>query len=879
MDPEQESCKGDAEELPIEPVASQSEVDSGYFSRDRAITSEIPSQDRLININDPVSRASKTFSGKSFFAKSKQPELLLFRDAHIPNEFYSRFQDLVQLYDCPLKSKLKPKFMSWKVKVFGENENTKRPYIVILCDPASTKKLAKFFSKKEIKQQCEGTEGLPPLPVLVITSEPRKVDADSDISTVFGREDVLPESASSCGESIKIVHGGKAKMATLGGIVKVTTRGEVKLYGITAGHILHEDQVDDDASIGDLSESSESDTESEDESCSETDSIFTTASLPEIHVPTEDGGCNFGWTKIGQVMKPMVATQTSEDRNLDWCLVELAGEAKKRMNTVKILLDQDGLGSDEYWVSNRIDTVYLREYGDVVDKPVLYQPGTEPGYLRGTINTMPAFMHQSPSNKMARVYNMTWNSEWDQVSAGDCGSWVVDLNVGSFGRGHHSLYGHIVAVDIFDEAYVVPFEDTMEQMAKYLGAEAVGLPLCEDFMSTSSASHKSLDGKLATEPSGTILREIFGYKNDKDSPRDSFHGGGIRQRDTRVDDLPEPSAKSKPLSEFESALLGSKLEFSLNSKAALRSGIGTWRDPFRLLSDAQRAPPPPYYPNYIFELHKYCQNHGLQRPVYGEGDMVIPNNLGLRSQATVYIGGILYGASLWKEMHPTEQDADQLASREALRNLIIHHQRTLDTKPGDTKPKLEKLTTVVSEEILNQFRQKQLEMLLPKILGSQQEVTQPSAGNATLVPAINTNPTIGPRERNHEFSMFQEQDTPAAVRLKEWFVAARKRHPAETIDALLNKQCDLEDEMNDAKYAQESIQKEIQKVEEVFLEVSIERQLVLTERRRLVREIEFLSRRLAATLLKVHKERVYLKTNGMSRAAMFREPLNGQLHL
>ncbi|KAF3295704.1 hypothetical protein TWF132_001030 [Orbilia oligospora] len=881
MDPEQESCKGDAEELPIEPVASQSELDSGYFSRDRAIASEIPWQDRLININNPVSRASKTFSGKSFFAKSKQPELLLFRDAHIPDEFYSRFQDLVQLYDRPLKSKLKPKFMSWKVKIFGENENTKRPYIVILCDAASTKKLAKFFSKKEIKQQCEGTEGLPPLPVLVITSEPRKVDADSDIPNVFGREDVLPESSSSCGESIKIVHGGKAKMATLGGIVKVTIGGEVKLYGITAGHILHEDQFDDDASIEDLSESSEPDTESEDESSSETGLIFTTASSPEIHVPTEDGGCNFGWAKIGQIMKPMAATQTSEDRNLDWCLVELADETKKRMNTVKILLDQDGMSSNGYSVSNRIDTVYLREYGDVVDKPVLYQPGTEPGYLKGTINTMPAFMHQSPSNKMARVYNMTWNSEWDQVSAGDCGSWVVDLNVGSFGRGNHSLYGHIVAVDIFDEAYVVPFEDTMEQLAKYLGADVVGLPLCEDFMSTSSVSHKTLDGKLATETSSTILREIFGYETDKDSPRDSFHGGGILRSDTRID-TPEPSTKPKPLSEFESALLGSKLEFGLNSKAALWRGFGTWRGPPdspRLLSDAQGTPPLPYHFDYNAKLREYCQNHGLQHPVYGENEMVIPNNLGLRSKSIVAIGGILYGASLWKEMHPTKQDADQLASREALRNLIIHHRRTLDIKPGDTKPKLEKPTTLVSEEVLNQFRQKQLEMLLPKILGSQREVTQPSASNATLGPATNTNPTIGPKERNHEFSMFQEQDTPAAVRLKEWFVAARKRHPAETIDALLNKQCDLEDEMNDAKYAQESIQKEIQKVEEVFLEASIERQLVLTERRRLVREIEFLSKRLAATLLKIHKERVYLKTNGMSRASMFREPLNGQLHL
>ncbi|KAK6516986.1 hypothetical protein TWF506_006865 [Arthrobotrys conoides] len=864
MDLRQESFNGDTDGFPMEPATSQSEVDSGYFSRERASRStvEISSQDRIINIQDPVSRTSKTFSGKGFFAKSKQPELLLFRDAHIPDEFYSRFQDLVQLYDRPLKSKLKPKFMSWKVKVFGENENTKRPYIVILCDAASTKKLTKFFTKKEIKQQCEGTEGLPPMPVLVITSAPAKVSADIDIPApeVFGREDVLLDSCSSCGESIKIVHGGKAKMATLGGIVKVTIGGEVKFYGITAGHIVHEDQADDDTNSVDISEDYDLDTESEDESSSDTDSISTTASSLEIHVPTEDGGCNFGWTKIGQVMKPIAATRELGSCNLDWGLVELADGARKKMNIIKELPDQDCISSDEYWVSNRIDTVYLRKYGNVVDMPVLYQPGTEPGYLRGTINTMPAFMSQSPSNRMARIYNMTWNSEWDQVSAGDCGSWVVDPNVGSFGRGNHSLYGHIVAVDIFDEAYVVPFEDTMEQLAKYLGAEAVELPLCEDFMDTSSISHELVGCKPIKELSGASFYGEFGHLAPQRSVSE-FDSDTAFEFDWTPSGS-EIELDSRPTEVFSDDWGSWTMERSpepIQSAILTKSTVGHINNP----ENSSSSPSPR---NYILELTQYCQKWNMHSLIYCDDEIVIANTPGLRSQSTVYIEGILYGASLWKGMHSSVIDADQLASREALRNLAKHHQRGLFEGLGDTKPKIGKPNAIVSEEIMKQYQQKQLEILLPKILKDTPEGTRPSSRKATVVSAKEIKQKGGTRERKCEFSMDQEQDIPAAVRLKEWFAAARKRHPAETIDALLNKQCDLEDEINDAKYAQESIRKEIRKAEEILLETSIEQELMATERKRLVQEVEFLKRRLDTIRLRIKQQRGYLHsaTNGVS---------------
>ncbi|KAK6534092.1 hypothetical protein TWF281_005430 [Arthrobotrys megalospora] len=856
MDAEGGLDHGDTEHSPMDLTASPGgeatidpesnngtrSVDSGYFSRGDIANSprSIPPQDRIIVTQDSTSRSLKSFSGKGFFLRPKQPELLLFRDAHIPDEFYSRFQDLVQLYDRPLKSKLKPKFMSWKVKVFGEDEDSKRPYIVILCDADSTKKLTKFFSKKEIKQQCEGTENLPPLPVLVITSTPVRLSAE--MPDVFGRED-LYLSNTNCGESIKIVYGGKAKMATLGGIVKVTVNGEIKLYGMTAGHIIEEDAVDDDGSIGDISEDSEADEESEDEDGSETDSVSTSASSLEIHVPTETSGCNFGWTKVGQVTKPVALAQDSESCNLDWSLVELVDQDKSKMNFVKDLgIQNHGSGPG----FNGIEVIYLRKDGVVTDREVLYQPGTEPGSLRGRISTQPAFMHQSPSNKMARVYNMTWDSDWDKVTAGDCGSWVVD-------RLSCVLYGHIVAVDVFDEAYVVPFEDTGEQMAKYLGAQGVDLPSPKDFVSA-----------LTTKKAKPGYSSSITYPEKKTSavkaPR-NFSEAGPRPIGEKIPNAPLGLSSGVLFTDGTtgSTQLIAKGDVS-NAPFGKPEASGSLTDlpatestPIEMplqRTQAGASVPPPSTRDYVSELAQYCQRFGLGPPFYERDRVAVPNMPNLHSQSAVYIEGILYGASLWREMHASQEDANQLASREALRNLALHHQRLLFEDTGSARVKPEKPTAVISDATMDKFRQKQLEVLLPKIMANSRERTE-----AMDTKAVTVKEPEELKEAKHKFCMSQEQDLPAAARLKQWFVAARKRHPAETIEALLNKQYDLEDEINDATYAQQSIQQEIKGLNETMSLALSEREAVLAERKKLEDEVAVLRLYLELTHLKLSKAR------------------------
>ncbi|KAK6535555.1 hypothetical protein TWF694_002009 [Orbilia ellipsospora] len=519
----------------------------------------------------PSSKSTKSFSARTLFFGPKQPELILFPNAWVPEEFYRRFLDLVQLYDRPLKSKLKPKFMAWKVKVLGEDEASKRPFIVILCDSNSTKPIRKFFGRKEVRQQCEETDNLPSLPVLVVASSPTKVAADWP--TVFGREEIYLSEDTSCGKSIKIVHDGRAKMATLGGIIKVVVNGKVAFCGMTAGHIIDEvtntEESEDNESEDDFfnfSDDSEIEDDDFDERSSSKLSRASADSVPalEIHVPTETEGCNYGWKKVGQFSQLPVGNNDVTNRNLDWSLIEMTGFRWRKMNQVKedtLKGNRSSLTIDTFYSSRKEESRTQSSSptttgpSDVHNRSVLYQPGTEPGYLKGKISLRPSFMMQYPSQKLVKVYNMTWDSDWDEVVPGDCGSWVID-------RSTHELYGHIVAIDIFEEAYVVPFEDTVTQMAESLGADFVGLPTMMDFRlhndicleylrspvpklskqveepdswSSSSATIKGSDTLVESTDTAAELPEEHPSKYSRHSTTDPRYGpGGKQEGPTKV---------------------------------------------------------------------------------------------------------------------------------------------------------------------------------------------------------------------------------------------------------------------------------------------------------------------------------------------------------
>lgn len=60
------------------------------------------------------------------------------------------------------------------------------------------------------------------------------------------------------------------------------------------------------------------------------------------------------------------------------------------------------------------------------------------------------------------------------IREGDSGSWVVH-------NGSPLVFGHVVATDVFGDAYVIPMVDTFDDIKRCIGAKAVELPTAKDF--------------------------------------------------------------------------------------------------------------------------------------------------------------------------------------------------------------------------------------------------------------------------------------------------------------------------------------------------------------------------------------------------------------
>ena len=87
------------------------------------------------------------------------------------------------------------------------------------------------------------------------------------------------------------------------------------------------------------------------------------------------------------------------------------------------------------------------------------------------------------------------------LTIGDCGSWVVDTLT-------NELYGHVVAADMFGDAYVVPLNETLEQIEEVLDAESVALP-------TASEVSAFIQHEFVSNGTGTAVASQDRHSPDK----------------------------------------------------------------------------------------------------------------------------------------------------------------------------------------------------------------------------------------------------------------------------------------------------------------------------------------------------------------------------
>lgn len=130
-----------------------------------------------------------------------------------------------------------------KLKYMGFSESTAELYIVVQCEKAVSKKVKAFFAKDYVAKDL-GTDFR-----LHVIEEPLRRLATSNVVRVLGNPGFRN---TLCGVKVELSLSGLSRMATIGGVVIVTTKKKT-LYAITAGHPLSElrEQVEDSASPSD----------------------------------------------------------------------------------------------------------------------------------------------------------------------------------------------------------------------------------------------------------------------------------------------------------------------------------------------------------------------------------------------------------------------------------------------------------------------------------------------------------------------------------------------------------------------------------------------------------------------------------------------------
>lgn len=238
--------------------------DSGYGTQTQSPDGKSASSTRnsCLTSTSNVDTAGTTSRGQPVpSAVFPVPGLAVF-DKDVDDAIYAHFQHVHRQIEGPLLAYIQSKLpgrtyrpISVRLMVLGRTETDAKPSIVVLCQEQNAKKVRKFFDKGSVKSLCQpGNKNLPSFNVFVVGRPPETKDGDDEfevlIPALIGGS-LRPTWAldTYCGAPIIVRQpSGAEKRCTLGGVVKsISADGDVKLYGLTVGHVLNSDlETDDD---------------------------------------------------------------------------------------------------------------------------------------------------------------------------------------------------------------------------------------------------------------------------------------------------------------------------------------------------------------------------------------------------------------------------------------------------------------------------------------------------------------------------------------------------------------------------------------------------------------------------------------------------------
>ncbi|RSL51317.1 hypothetical protein CEP53_008473 [Fusarium sp. AF-6] len=465
--------------------------DSGYVTQSTSLDSK-PAEPF------PSKRHIGLFEG--LFGLNVPPDLadladLAEFDKAVDDHTLSRFHLVQSQIEKPLLDYVRRKTprkryrpIALRLMVLGRNQDDAKPCIVVFCPEEQCKRVRKFFDKSHVMALCRPKEGTEPsFDVFVRGRAPETKHGDEDVDIfipiVGGREGYTDETY--CGAPI-IVQGDSstARRCTFGGIISTASRdGEIRLYGLTVGHVLLDDS-DNDLALDDW-DFQFSDSESEDEP----DEVIEpkpeeTESLPGMDDSQLASEGNHGpfasWasstmSKIGYIAKDsltQIATPNmmGEDAGgyYDWALIEMK-QLKPNLIRPRKLPNGEIRGKDIGSGDLLMPTTPPCSNGKRQSVTLLSGSG---GLKQGSLSPLPSRLLLGPGN--AFVDTLILNLDDDQeIQDGDSGSWVVNEVT-------LEVYGYVVAADSFGGGYVIPLLEAFRSIGASLGSFSVRLAITAD---------------------------------------------------------------------------------------------------------------------------------------------------------------------------------------------------------------------------------------------------------------------------------------------------------------------------------------------------------------------------------------------------------------
>ncbi|WQF80251.1 hypothetical protein CDEST_05265 [Colletotrichum destructivum] len=457
--------------------SSVSFTDSGYSSPDDPILSQ-PQEILKVNVGKPLLTKGipVKLGGQSMLRFKRPPDKPTVERF---NEIVDRIQPLLVEHIKKYGGRTGP--IALRSMVLGTPEESAQEHIVVLCPGQMLEVVESFFEKNVvIKELCKPSDPEVPTFKVVIEGRGPRLTASLAGVEVFTCDDLggLLSSRSLCGLHLRLLGPNlTVKTATCGGVIKVVgSDGISTLYGLTAGH---------SAFLNEQSSGSSSEIASDQDENKDVNSglFWQCMSNPSIGRVLESKSSSFDNTSLAH----------------DWALIELNGFYKLGANAFGSLGPR-GL-CYERLLTNQVGRL-LPGDSQVEVETILGGGIPKPGVLSNT----PTRILMEFADSFTQSYVLTLNE--GEVAEGDSGAWVVGSSI-------VDVFGHVVATDMFGDAYVFPLDETFQDIKISLGAKSVHLPSLEDFTSPKLNRPSSIDRFKNSDNSSS---EISPFSRDSGYP-------------------------------------------------------------------------------------------------------------------------------------------------------------------------------------------------------------------------------------------------------------------------------------------------------------------------------------------------------------------------